>query len=341
MLTCQADAAPHVPRIPGNVVTGDRCLPSVTAGERARNRVAVALPALQAYEARLGPQTKVRVRCLPTHAESISGQSRVAWRGAHTHAVTSSPAAGSPTAPAGQTLGSLVIARHLTRVIGSAANGQRIIDDVSFSVPQSSLFAINGPSGSGKTTLLNLMTGIDHPTTGEITVGGDSLAASSENALARWRGRHVGIIFQFFHLIQTLTAFENVLLALELGGGGGLPRAQWRDWARACLASVEMASYHRRLPSELSGGQQQRVAIARAIANDPPLIVADEPTGNLDSKTAASVFELLEHLTAAGKTVVYVTHDRDLASRAAASIKLFDGRVTGRRERQDHAGLAP
>ncbi len=252
--------------------------------------------------------------------------------------MSSSSAANSPTAPAGQSQGSLVIARHLTRVIGSAATGQRIIDDVSFSVPRLSLFAINGPSGSGKSTLLNLMTGIDHPTTGEIVVGGESLAVRGENALARWRGRHVGIIFQFFHLIPTLTAFENVLLALEFGGGGGLPRAQWRERASACLASVDMTSYHARLPSELSGGQQQRVAIARAIANDPPLIVADEPTGNLDSKTAVSVFELLENLAIAGKTVVYVTHDRELASRAAASIELLDGRVV---DRQDRSGLAP
>jgi len=271
-------------------------------------------------------------------AESISRQRRVAWRGAHTHAVSSSSAADSPTAPADQSQGGLVIARHLTRVIGSAATGQRIIDDVSFSVPRLSLFAINGPSGSGKTTLLNLMTGVDHPTTGEIVVGGDSLAVRGENALARWRGRHVGIIFQFFHLIPTLTAFENVLLALEFGGGGGLPRGQWRERASACLASVEMASYHARLPSELSGGQQQRVAIARAIANDPPLIVADEPTGNLDSKTAVSVFALLENLTTTGKTVVYVTHDRELASRAAASIELLDGRVV---DRQGRSGFAP
>ena len=248
----------------------------------------------------------------------------------------------SPLAQAGQPPGSLVVARHLTRLIGSAATGQRIIDDVSFSIPRLSMFAINGPSGSGKSTLLNLMTGIDHPTTGEIVVGGDSLAVRGENALARWRGRHVGIIFQFFHLIPTLTAFENVLLALEFGGGGGgLPRAQWRERARVCLASVEMASYHARLPSELSGGQQQRVAIARAIANDPPLIGADEPTGNLDSQAAASVFELLENLTHAGKTVVYVTHDRELASRAGASIELLDGRVVDRHGRHNPDGLEP
>jgi len=180
-------------------------------------------------------------------------------------------------------------------------------------VPRLGLFAINGPSGSGKTTLLNLVTGVDRPSSGTVLFDGQPVAAGSENELARWRGRHVGIIFQFFHLIPTLTAFENVLLALELGGAGGLPRSEWRARAGSCLASVEMGSYLHRLPSELSGGQQQRVAIARAIANDPPLIVADEPTGNLDSRTVGAVFGLLEGLTLAGKTVVYVTHDREPA----------------------------
>ncbi|GAC1640086.1 MAG: ABC transporter ATP-binding protein [Chloroflexota bacterium] len=219
----------------------------------------------------------------------------------------------------------LLATEHLTRVVGKTES--RIVDDVSFRVPRHSLFAINGPSGSGKTTLLNLVTGIDRPTSGTIIFDGKPLQANTENALARWRGRHVGIIFQFFHLIPTLTAFENVLLALELGGGGGLPRSAWRDRARTCLAAVEMDAYQHRLPSELSGGQQQRVAIARAIANDPPLIVADEPTGNLDSRTASAVFGLLESLMVSGKTVVYVTHDRELAARAAASIDLLDGRV--------------
>jgi ABC-type lipoprotein export system ATPase subunit len=225
----------------------------------------------------------------------------------------------------------LVVATDLSRVIGSGATAVRILDNVSLRVPRLSLFAINGPSGSGKSTLLNLLTGIDRPTSGEVVFDGRSIVARSENALARWRGAHVGIIFQFFHLVPTLTAVENVLLALELGGGGGLPRARWRDRAGQCLAVVDMDEYARRLPSELSGGQQQRVAIARALANDPPLIVADEPTGNLDSHTAGAVFEVLAGLTLMGKTVVYVTHDRELAARAAASVDLLDGRVVARR----------
>jgi ABC-type lipoprotein export system ATPase subunit len=234
----------------------------------------------------------------------------------------------------------LLVADRLSRVIGSAQAGVRILDDVSFRVPRLSLFAINGPSGSGKSTLLNLVTGIDHSTTGEVMFDGESIAARSENELARWRGAHVGIVFQFFHLIPTLTAFENVLLALELGSAGRFPRSQWRARAMECLASVEMDAYGRRLPSELSGGQQQRVAIARALANDPPLIVADEPTGNLDSQTAASVFAVLEGLVAVGKTVVYVTHDRELAARSSASIDLLDGRVVARHGRQEQLGVA-
>jgi putative ABC transport system ATP-binding protein len=234
----------------------------------------------------------------------------------------------------------LVVARELSRVIGSPSTGVRILDDVSLRVPRLSLFAINGPSGSGKSTLLNLLTGIDRPTSGEVIFDGRSIVARSENALARWRGAHVGIVFQFFHLIPTLTALENVLLALELGGGGGLSRSRWRQRARECLALVDMDGYGRRLPSELSGGEQQRVAIARALANDPPLIVADEPTGNLDSKTAASVFEVLEGLSGFGKTVVYVTHNRELAARSSASVDLFDGRIVARREPRGRAEVA-
>jgi ABC-type lipoprotein export system ATPase subunit len=227
----------------------------------------------------------------------------------------------------GATVEPVIRASHLTRVIGARALRTTILDDVTFAVPDGSLFAINGPSGSGKSTLLNLLTGIDRPTSGSVTFAGQALRAKGENALARWRGRHVGIIFQFFQLVPTLTALENVLLALELGGAGGLPRRQWRQRALTCLEIVGLAEYPRRLPSELSGGQQQRVAIARALANDPPVLVADEPTGNLDSRTAHQAFDTLAGLTARGKTVVYVTHDRELAARASARIELLDGRI--------------
>ena len=144
---------------------------------------------------------------------------------------------------------------------------------------------------------------------------------------ARWRGRSVGIVFQFFQLIPTLTALENVLLALELGGGGGLPRRQWRERAMQCLEMAQIANRAKQLPSELSGGEQQRVAIARALTNNPPVIVADEPTGNLDSRTAHQIFDTLAGLTGQGKTVIYVTHAPELAARASARIDLLDGRI--------------
>jgi putative ABC transport system ATP-binding protein len=221
----------------------------------------------------------------------------------------------------------LIEVEHLTRVIGSHDRATLILDDVSFGVPAQSLFAINGPSGSGKSTILNILTGIDRPTSGRVLFAGQELRTMGEDALARWRGRHVGIVFQFFQLIPTLSALENVLLALELGGGGGQKRRHCRDRAMTCLRLAHIADLAHRLPSQLSGGEQQRVAIARAIANDPPVIVADEPTGNLDSHTAHQVFDTLAGLTELGKTVIYVTHAVELAARAGARIDLLDGRI--------------
>lgn len=221
----------------------------------------------------------------------------------------------------------LIQVEHLTRVIGLRSRKTIILDDITFSIPAQSLFAINGPSGSGKSTILNMLTGIDRPTSGHILFERQELRKMNEDGLAHWRGRHIGIVFQFFQLIPTLTALENVLLALELGGGGGLKRRQWRDRAMVCLELAQIKNLAHRLPSELSGGEQQRVAIARAIANDPPVIVADEPTGNLDSRTAHQVFATLASLTQHGKTVVYVTHARDLAEQASARVDLLDGRI--------------
>jgi putative ABC transport system ATP-binding protein len=221
----------------------------------------------------------------------------------------------------------LIEVEHLGRVIETRRRRTVILDNLSFAVPRGALFAINGPSGSGKSTLLNLLTGIDRPTSGRISFAGAQLRARTENELARWRGRNVGIIFQFFQLIPTLTALENVQLALELGSGADLHRGAWRQRALDCLDAVELDGLGHRLPSELSGGQQQRVAIARALANDPPVLVADEPTGNLDSGTAHAVFATLAGLTDQGKTVIYVTHDADLAARAPNRIDLLDGRI--------------
>ena len=227
----------------------------------------------------------------------------------------------------------LLRAESISKVIGNSGLQTTILQDISFTVPARSLFAINGPSGSGKSTLLNLMTGIDRPTTGHIDFNGHELRKMSENQLARWRGRNVGIIFQFFQLLPTLTAAENIELALELGRT--VPHRERKARVHACLTQVGLQEYGRRLPSQLSGGQQQRVAVARALANDPPVLVADEPTGNLDSKTAHQVFDLLQELTERGKSVIYVTHDRELAERASDRIDLLDGRIVGSTSRTE------
>jgi ABC-type lipoprotein export system ATPase subunit len=221
----------------------------------------------------------------------------------------------------------LIRVENVSHMIDSRPLRTVILDTLTFSIPAHTLFAINGPSGSGKSTLLNILTGIDQPTSGRVVFAGEELRAKSESVLAKWRGKHVGIVFQFFQLLPTLTALENVLLALELGGGGSLPRRQWRERAMMCLDTVGIQEYANRLPSQLSGGQQQRVAIARALANDPPVLIADEPTGNLDSRSAQQVFEILAGLAGQGRTIVYVTHDPKLARQATARIELFDGHI--------------
>jgi ABC-type lipoprotein export system ATPase subunit len=219
----------------------------------------------------------------------------------------------------------LIEVDHLSRHLDQMGQRTTILDDVTFAIAAGSLFAINGPSGSGKSTVLNMLTGLDRPSSGRVVFKGQELRGKSENALARWRGAHVGIVFQFFQLLPTLSARENVMLALELGGA--LPRRGWEDRAHWCLQMVGVDELGDRLPSAMSGGQQQRVAIGRALANDPPVLVADEPTGNLDSRSAQEVFEVLAKLHGAGKTVIYVTHDTRLAGRATARVELLDGRI--------------
>ncbi|MBE0610668.1 MAG: ABC transporter ATP-binding protein [Dehalococcoidia bacterium] len=194
---------------------------------------------------------------------------------------------------------------------------------VNLTIDPGEMVSIVGPSGSGKSTILNLITGIDRPTAGTVTVDGQRIDALSEEKLAAWRGRRVGIVFQFFQLLPTLTALENALLPMELAR---LYRGAERTGrARRNLELVGLGDRADHLPSELSGGEQQRVAIARALACDPVLLVGDEPTGNLDSEAAARVFDLLADLNKRGVTVVYVTHDRDLAERARRRIAIRDG----------------
>jgi ABC-type lipoprotein export system ATPase subunit len=221
----------------------------------------------------------------------------------------------------------LIEVERLGRSFGVGQQAVTVLDDLTFNIPSGSLFGIAGPSGSGKSTLLNLLTGLDRPSTGRVMFDGRTLAGQSENQLARWRGTHVGIIFQFFQLIPTLTALENVMLALELGGALKYRRSEWPSRALACLDQVGAGSLSGRLPAVLSGGEQQRIAIARALANDPPLVVADEPTGNLDSRSAHEVFDVLARLVDGAKTVIFVTHAPDLAARATAGIELLDGRI--------------
>jgi putative ABC transport system ATP-binding protein len=196
---------------------------------------------------------------------------------------------------------------------------------VSLRVAPGDFLAVLGKSGSGKSTLLNLIAGIDRPTEGEVRVAGENLNRLGENKMALWRGRNVGVVFQFFQLLPTLTVEENILLAMDFVGK--IPGAARRKRARDLLELVGLSDQAAKLPSALSGGQQQRAAIARALANDPPIVLADEPTGNLDSETSAAVAELFHGLIAERKTLLIVTHDDKLASRAHRVIRLKDGRI--------------
>ena len=199
------------------------------------------------------------------------------------------------------------------------------LDKVDLSVPPGQFLAIVGKSGSGKSTLLNMITGIDRPTAGEIRVGDQSLNDLPEGRLAKWRGRTAGVVFQFFQLMPTLTVLENVLLPMDLCGVWASGERDRR--AKELLARMGVADQASKLPAALSGGQQQRAAIARALANDPAILAADEPTGNLDSASAESVFALFTDLARDGKTIILVTHDRDIARRAERIITLQDGRI--------------
>jgi putative ABC transport system ATP-binding protein len=198
---------------------------------------------------------------------------------------------------------------------------------VDLTIGSGEMVAVVGPSGSGKTTIMNMITGIDRPTRGSVTVDGQQIDALSEERLAIWRGRNVGIVFQFFQLLPTLTALENAMLPLDFARNGS--KHERLATATHNLELVGLGDKLNHLPAELSGGEQQRVAIARALASDPKLIIGDEPTGNLDTHTAADMFELLHRLNVEGKTVVYVTHDLDLAARAGRVVTIRDGVVVG------------
>jgi putative ABC transport system ATP-binding protein len=206
-----------------------------------------------------------------------------------------------------------------------AGTMQTVLHDISLDIFSGEFVAIVGPSGNGKSTLLNLLTGIDHPSRGEIIVNGAALQKLSSEKLSVWRGGNVGIVFQFFQLLPALNLWQNIVLPMDFLGK--LPKRQRRERAMYLLELVGLVDEAQRLPSQVSGGQQQRAAIARALANDPALIVADEPTGNLDAATADSVFQLFAHLRDQGKTLVMVTHNETLADAATRKLEIRSGRL--------------
>jgi len=215
--------------------------------------------------------------------------------------------------------------RSVHKYYKSAAGDYHALNDIDLQIQPGEFVSIIGKSGSGKSTLLNMITGIDRPTQGEVWVNGTAIHDLSENQLAVWRGDSVGIIFQFFQLLPALSLLQNVMLPMELAGK--YARNERRDRALQLLRSVDLAGQEHKLPSTVSGGQQQRAAVARALANDPKLIIADEPTGNLDSKSAETIFSLFNQLVADGKTVIVVTHDSSLARRTHRTALITDGEI--------------
>ena len=223
--------------------------------------------------------------------------------------------------------GPLVRMSAVTKQYATAGSelAPKALDGIDLAIAPGEIVAILGRSGSGKSTLLNLIAGLDGPTSGRVWFESLDLASLDESGLARWRGRRVGIVFQFFQLLPTLTVLENVLLAMDFAGT--VPRRERRDRARDLLQRVGIADHANKLPATLSGGQQQRAAIARALANAPSLLIADEPTGNLDSHTAANIVDLFIELAATGVSVLLVTHDESVAMRAHRVVRLADGRI--------------
>jgi len=225
----------------------------------------------------------------------------------------------------GVTSGSpLICLRAVCKTYPAPGVPYRALSDIDLELFERQFVAIVGKSGSGKSTLANVITGIDRPSSGEVVVAGTPLHQLSQDRLARWRGRTVGVVFQFFQLLPSLTVAENVMLPMELCGTFGGRRTRR---ARELLERVDIGAQADKLPAALSGGEQQRAAIARALANDPPILVADEPTGNLDSFTADAILRLFGDLAADGKTVLMVTHERDITRFSDRLITLVDGRI--------------
>jgi putative ABC transport system ATP-binding protein len=230
----------------------------------------------------------------------------------------------------------LIAIEHVEKVYHRDALEIPVLEDVNLEIPEGEFVSLMGPSGSGKTTLLNLIAGIDQPTRGRIVIGGDDIAKMSQSELARWRSRTVGFIFQLYNLLPVLTAFENVELPLLLTR---LKKAERRQHVQTALNIVNLADRAEHYPRQLSGGQEQRVAIARAIVSDPAILVADEPTGDLDAKAAEEILVLLNRLNGEfNKTIVMVTHDPKAAARAHRMVHLDKGVLHADEQTESGAG---
>jgi len=218
--------------------------------------------------------------------------------------------------------------RRVVKQYQGKAGAVAALKGIDLQVSAGEFVAVLGKSGAGKTTLVNVISGIDRPTSGEIRVAGTPVHALGEDDRAAWRGRSVGVVYQFFQLLPTLSVLHNVMLPMDLAGR--ITVGEQKERAMRLLDQVGIAEHAHKLPSALSGGQQQRVAIARALANDPPILLADEPTGSLDSGTANEVLGVFQELAAQGKTLLIVTHDKDIVKRAGRTIRLADGEIVKR-----------
>jgi putative ABC transport system ATP-binding protein len=231
----------------------------------------------------------------------------------------------NPISSASKAASGIIDLRNIKKAYKTDAGPFLALKGIDLKVDKGEFVAVVGKSGSGKSTLINMFTGIDHPTEGQVIVAQTPIRQLDEGQMAEWRGRNLGIVFQFFQLLPTLTVVENVMIPMDLAGM--YEEGERLDRAMFLLEQMDIVEDAHKFPASISGGEQQRAAIARALANDPPILVADEPTGNLDSRTAESVFQLFESLVAEGKTILMVTHDSELANRVPRTVTLADGLI--------------